>query len=290
MSILKKCKKIYDSIEVPDELEYVVNRAIHQEKVVHKRPNIISYMKGATVALATTFALFIVLLNTNETFAKSMEDIPVISNLAKVFTVREYKEETNTELIEARVPAIQNTGNTELENRINNQISTKINNVLDEAKQRAKKYQEAVVATGGNLEDYRPMIIDVNYEITYQDDNLISFIITKFESLASAYTEQYFYNINIQTGEELDLKDVLGEKYKEIVDKEVTNQIEERKKADENNIYFEKDEGGFSGIENEYQDFYIDENKKVTVVFQKYEIAPGYMGIQSFEITNNILV
>ena len=49
-----------------------------------------------------------------------------------------------------------------------------------------------------------------------------------------------------------------------------------------------EDEGGFSGIEDEYHDFYIDENKKVTVVFQKYEIAPGYMGIQSFEISNNI--
>ena len=290
MSILKKCKKMYDSIEIPEELEYVVNRAIHQKDIAHKRSNITSFMKGATVALATTFALFIVLLNTNETFAKSMEEIPVINGLAKVFTVREYKEETNTELIEARVPAIQNTGNTELENRINNEISTKINNVLDEAKQRAKEYQEAVVATGGNLDDYRPMLIDVNYEITYQDDNFISFIITKFESLASAYTEQYFYNIDIQTGEELDLRDVLGENYKEIVDKEVTKQIEERKKADENNIYFEKNEGGFSGIENEYQDFYIDENKKVTVVFQKYEIAPGYMGIQNFEIPNDILV
>ena len=37
MSILKKCKKAYDSIEIPSELEYVVNRAIHQEKIVHKR-------------------------------------------------------------------------------------------------------------------------------------------------------------------------------------------------------------------------------------------------------------
>ena len=139
---------MYDSIEIPDELEYVVNRAIHQKQVVHKRINITSYMKGATVALATTFSLFIVLLNTNETFAKSMEEIPVISDLAKVFTVREYKEETDTELIEARVPAIQNTGNTELENRINNEISTKINNVLDEAKQRAKELDELIKLEG----------------------------------------------------------------------------------------------------------------------------------------------
>ena len=133
------------------------------------------------------------------------------------------------------------------------------------------------------------MLIDVNYEITYQDDSIVSFIITKSESMASAYTEQYFYNIDIKNGRELNLKDVLGENYKEIVDREVSKQIEERKKADENNLYFEKNEGGFSGIKNEYQDFYIDENKKVTVVFQKYEIAPGYMGIQSFEISDNIL-
>lgn len=287
MSILKKCKKIYDSIEIPKELDYVVNRAIHQEEV-KKKSNITVYMKWITATAATTFSLFVILLNTNATFAKSMEEKPVISSIAKVFTVREYKEETNTELIEVRVPAIQNTGNSDLENRVNSEISKKVNELLDEAKNRAKEYQEAIVETGGNLDDYGPMLIEINYEITYQDNNLISFIITKSENMFSAYTEQYFYNINIQNGKELNLKEVLGDNYKEIVDKEVKKQIKERKKADKNNIYFAEDEGGFSGIENEYQDFYIDENKKVTIVFQKYEIAPGYMGIQSFEIPNNI--
>ena len=287
MSILKKCKKIYDSIEIPKELDYVVNRAIHQEEV-KKKSNITVYMKWITATAATTFSLFVILLNTNATFAKSMEEIHVISSIAKVFTVREYKEETNTELIEVRVPAIQNTGNSDLENRVNSEISKKVNELLDEAKNRAKEYQEAIVETGGNLDDYGPMLIEINYEITYQDNNLISFIITKSENMFSAYTEQYFYNINIQNGKELNLKEVLGDNYKEIVDREVKKQIKERKKADKNNIYFSEEEGGFSGIENEYQDFYIDENKKVTIVFQKYEIAPGYMGIQSFEIPNNI--
>ena len=287
MSILKKCKKIYDSIEIPKELDYVVNRAIHQEEV-KKKSNITVYMKWITATAATTFSLFVILLNTNATFAKSMEEIHVISSIAKVFTVREYKEETNTELIEVRVPAIQNTGNSDLENRVNSEISKKVNELLDEAKNRAKEYQEAIVETGGNLDDYGPMLIEINYEITYQDNNLISFIITKSENMFSAYTEQYFYNINIQNVKELNLKEVLGDNYKEIVDREVKKQIKERKKADKNNIYFSEEEGGFSGIENEYQDFYIDENKKVTIVFQKYEIAPGYMGIQSFEIPNNI--
>lgn len=290
MSILKKAKQTYNSIEIPQELGYVVNRAVHENKV-HKRESMRTWLKGATATLATTFALFVILLNTNESFAKAMEDVPIIGSIAEVFTVREYKEESEAELIDAKIPAIRNTGNTDLENRINYEISSKINEVLEEAKQRAEEYKNAVLATGGTMEDFIPTQINIDYEITYQDEKLISFVITKSESFASAYQEQYFYNIDIENGKELNLKDVLGANYKEIVDAEVNKQIAERKAQDEeNNLYFTEDEGGFPGIENEYQDFYINKNKKVTVVFQKYEIAPGYMGIQRFVIPNKIII
>lgn len=289
MSILKKAKKAYHSIEIPQELDYVVNKAISRSKS-HKKNIGILWVKRSTATLATTFALFVILLNTNESFAKAMEDVPVIGSIAEVFTVREYKEENDTDLIEAKIPAIKNTGNEELEDRINYEISSKINEVLEEAKQRAEEYKEAVLATGGTMEDYIPTQINIDYKITYQDDNIISFVITKSESAASAYQEQYFYNIDIENGKELNLRDVLGENYKEIVDEEVKKQIKERMEENKDNSYFTEEEGGFSGIEDEYQNFYINENKKVTMVFQKYEIAPGYMGIQNFEIQNNILV
>ena len=289
MSILKKMKKVYDSIEVPQELEYAVNSAINKGKV-HKKEKRIIYFKGITSTLAGTFALFILLLNTDESFAKAMEDVPVLSSLAEVFTIREYKEENDTDLINAKIPALKNTGNSDLENRINYEISSKINEVLEESKQRAQEYKNAVLDTGGSMEDYIPTIVNVDYEITYQDQNIISFVITKSESMASAYQEQYFYNIDLQNGKQLNLRDVLGENYKEIVDMEVSKQIVERQKIDENNSYFTKDEGGFTGIDNEYHDFYIDKDRKVTIAFQKYEIAPGYMGIQNFIIPNEILI
>ena len=50
----------------------------------------------------------------------------------------------------------------------------------------------------------------------------------------------------------------------------------------------QKKEGGFSGIENEYQNFYINSEGKVVIVFEKYEIAPGYMGTQEFVIDKQI--
>ena len=57
-----------------------------------------------------------------------------------------------------------------MENRINYEISSKINEVLEEAKQRAEDYRDAVLATGGTMEDFIPTQINVDYEITYQDD------------------------------------------------------------------------------------------------------------------------
>lgn len=290
MSVFKKAKETYNSIKIPQELDYIVNKAINENKI-HKKRNIQIYFKSATATLATTFALFVILLNTNESFAKAMEDVPILGSIAEVFTVREYKEDDEIKLIDAKIPAIRNTGNSDLENRINYEISMKINQVLEEAEKRAEEYKEAVLATGGTMEDYIPTKINIDYEITYQSEDLISFVITKSESSASTYQEQYFYSIDIENGRELNLKDVLGSNYKGIVDKEVNKQIKERKENDyENNLYFDKDKGGFSGIKNEYHNFYINQDKKVVIVFQKYDIAPGYMGIQNFIIPNTVQI
>ena len=49
------------------------------------------------------------------------------------------------------------------------------------------------------------------------------------------------------------------------------------------NIYFEPGEGGFESIDED-QTFYLNQAGNAVVVFEKYEIAPGYMGMQEFEI------
>ena len=160
--------------------------------------------------------------------------------------------------------------------------------ILKEAEQRAAEYKEAVIETGGKEEDYQPINIQIDYEVGYSSEKIVSFVILKSETLASAYTERFFYNIDIETGKKLNLRDVLGNDYKKIVDETIYKEIEERSKNPDN-VYFTKDEYGFSGIENEYQNFYINSEGKVVIVFEKYEIAPGYMGAQEFVIDKVII-
>ena len=286
MKNIKKAKNVYNSIKVPKELDYVVNRAITSEN--RKRNYSILHFKYAISTIACLFLCFVVMINLNPSFAASVEEIPIIGNIAKVFTVLEFKNEDDTKLIEAKIPALENTGNTELEKRINYEIMLKINEILKETEERAKEYKEAVIATVGKEEDYKPINIQIGYDLGYSSDKIVSFEIHKSETLASSYTEYYYYNIDIETGKKLNLRDLLGENFKKIVDDSIYSQIEERSKNPENS-YFKKEDGGFNGIENEYQDFYINKDGKIVIVFEKYEIAPGYMGKQEFIIDKKIV-
>lgn len=284
MEEIKKAQEVYKSIKIPSKLESCVKEAISNKT---KKYYSFRGLKYAMSTVACTFVAFIFFVNVNPSFAQQMYDIPVIGDIAKVFTVKEYHENDDLKLINAKIPAIQNTGNTDLEQRINYEIMTKMNDVLKEAEDRAAEYKDAVIATGGEEKDYVPVNIQVDYEIKYSGDDIISFVIYKSETLASAYTETFFYNIDIETGKNLNLKDLLGENYKDIVNETIYKEIEERSK-DSNNSYFTADEGGFAGIEDEFQDFYINQDGKIVIVFPKYAIAPGYMGMQEFEIDEQI--
>ena len=222
------------------------------------------------------------LINVNPTFAQAVADVPVLGDLARVFTVQQYTVEDRDHLIDVRLPALDLAGDTDLEQRVNTEISTRIDQVLQEAEDRARDTKEAYVATGGNPDDFMPIIISVDYEIKCQNDRYLSFVITKTETLASAYTEYYTYNIDLQAGREITLRDLLGPDYKEIANAAISAEIE-RRSQDPDNLYFLQGEGGFTSIADD-QAFYLDADGTPVVFFEKYEIAPGYMGAQEFRV------
>lgn len=285
MKKIRQAKAVYEAIKIPEQLDYIVNKATNNKQ--NTKEYKMKYVKYVLSTVSCVFLTFVVIVNLSPSFASSISDIPIIGNMAKVFTIEEYKEEDEQKLINAKIPGIENTGNTELEKRINYEIALKMNEVLEEAEDRAAEYKKAVIETGGKEEDYQPINIQIDYKVGYSNDKIVSFVILKSETLASAYTERYFYNIDIETGKNLNLRDLLGNDYKNIIDETIYKEIEERSKNPDN-MYFVEEEMKFSGIKNEYQNFYINTDGKVVIVFEKYEIAPGYMGAQEFVIDKPI--
>lgn len=287
-----------------------------------KKNNALRVFRYAAAAAAGLIVCFTIGLNTSEAFAKEMSGIPVIGGLARVLTVRSYHGTDGDYEIEMEVPEIvqeigENAGNktTGGENAaagnqadaadaftkdINEEIQKLVDDYMEQAKVEFAEYKEAFFATGGTEEEWagRTMDIDVNYTVKYQKDNILSLELLTAKDWVSADAERHYYNLNLSTGEYLTLEELLGENYVERCNESIVKQIEERIAEDENMMYFgfgssaeEDAEVGIEGFKTVTDEtkFYINEMGNVVIVFEKYEIAPGYMGFQEFEIGEAVL-
>lgn len=269
-------RRAYQAVEIPPELESVVERALRQGRTCRRWR-----VRPLWSAAAMLLLGFIALLNVSRAFAELVGEVPLLGPLARLCTIREYSRSNGDDEVNVRIPALAGTGNPALEERINAEILQRMNDQVAAAERRAREAREARIATGGDPNEVIPVFIDIDYELKYTSVERISFVVTKTETLANAYSEQYFYNLALPDGRDLQLSDLLGPDFKRIVDAEVERQIAERGK-DPDIVFFEG-ENGFRGIDDR-QKFFIDADGQVVVVFAKYEIAPGSMGIQTFKI------
>lgn len=313
---LEDGKKAYDSIEIPNELCDVVTRAIaskdkkkirskSRKKKQHRSVKRIFH--GMVSAAAVILIFFIIGLNTNEVFAKEMSEVPVIGTLARVLTIRSYHGTEGDYKINLEVPEIENKTEENMKSdeeaaqssAFTGDINVEIQKIVDEYMKQAKvdfeEYKEAFFATGGTKEEWadRKMDITVDYDVKYQNGFILSMELLTAKSWVAYNEERHYYNLNLLTGEYLSLQELLGEDYIKLCNESIDRQIKERIASDESLAYFgygtmaETDKEiqieGFQTITEDVE-FYINEAGKVVIVFPKYEIAPGYMGMQEFEI------
>ncbi len=280
---MEKAKKIYQSIEPPTKLNSVVNTSIEAAlKSKHKR---FGWLKPLMYSVASICIIFVITLNSSMAFAKSIYDIPIIGDVARVFTFREYSQSNNSYSMNIKVPAIENTKHTDLEKRINQEIQAKIDIIKQNAELRAEEDKKAFLESGGTEEDLPYFTVDVNYEVKSSNENILSFVINHTESYANTYTYQTFYNIDLKSGKEMTLNDILGNNYKEIVAESITKQIKERIKKEPQLMYYVND-GELDEVTLDHLQFYINSLGNVVISFDKGTIAPPPVGIQEFEIIN----
>ena len=178
----------------------------------------------------------------------------------------------------------------DIEEAVNAQIQEIVDSHIAQAKEKFAEYKEAFFATGGTEEEWggRTMDIDVDYEVKYQEGSVLSLELSTFEGWVAAQELRYYYNIDVAQNRELTLKDLLGEDYVNIANESIRQQMKERAAADENLVYWgvTETESGIDGFVSvdEDTDFYISADGNPVVCFGEYEIAPGFMGIQEFEI------
>ena len=280
---LRLAGEAYNAEPVPENLGTVVDLAI-LEGTRTARGRRFGALKKICAAAAAAAATFVLLLNTNPAFAAVMGDVPVIGGLCRVVTFAKYDEAETYDHLRVRIPKISDTGDSELETRVNLEIRYRIDSEIEAARERAEEYYKAYIATGGDAAEFRPMEIYVDYEIKDLTEDAVSFVIYKEESLASVYGQIFCYNIDLESGRNLTLRDVLGDGYRALIRDAIDKRLAEDSEL-ARYIYDADVDVDVDPLLGDDRMFYMKDGGRVAVVvFDKYEIAAGAAGRPEFEV------
>ena len=277
-------KKEYEEIKVPENMKERMEASIARAKKDKRKVKKVKLWKTCTSA-AAVLAIVLILPNTSQTAAAVMQQIPLLGNLFKITTVREYQVDEERNMANVKVPQVEvqdsTDGNTDADTEaqakksadaINFDIEEETNKLIDEFKESMK-----------NEEGYQDIYIDS--KVLTDNDRLFSLELILYQGAGSGYEQHKHYTVDKLTGKELTLEDLCGDDYVNTISEEVKEQMRAQMAADENVKYWLDDpdvpEWNFDKIAED-QDFYVNAEGHVVICFNEYDVAPGSMGCVEF--------
>lgn len=273
---LEKLQKQYEDVVIPEKLDAVIEEGLKKKPRKSKK---IRYMIGTAAAAAM---LFTASINMNETLARELNDLPVVGKFVQVLSFVEYEMEDVH--IAAKIEVPQVTGSSDEINALNAKFTA-------EAKELYNQFVEEIGTMEGGY-----LTLESGYIVETDTEQLLSFARYIFEAAASSNTELQYVTIDKQQEMVIQFPSLFkDDRYVDVISSYIIEQMQ----AEMNETKGEKqywvggtewsyDMENFEQIKKD-QNFFITPEGKLVIVFNKYEVAPGYMGNVSFEIPTEII-
>ena len=278
----RKIKKIArdEDIKAPDKYLKSVERTLNDLKNNEEKIKPIwSNIRKFNYAIAMAMLMFVLLTNVSPKFAYAMQELPIIGDIVKVITIRNYFDKDGNSEIEMEIPNIKNDNNSQSQTNenVNEDVNQLTQNILD------KFYAEE------NSENH--LSIKVKSDVIENNKYWFTLKLTISELAASSDLKYKYYNIDKRTDEIVKLSDLFDdENYKKAISEEIKKQMVSRMEKDKDVVYWideENEEWNFNMIEDN-QNFYLSNKGNIVIVFDKYEVGPGATGTPEFEINKQI--
>lgn len=272
MNSIEEIRKIYYDTEIPDELESRIRRTVR--RAVGR--NYARLTKQGFLAAAAAVLIFAGLVNASPKLALAMSDLPLIGPMVRVLTYRFQTIDNDHVNAHVETPVIEGLQNDALQNALNQKY-------FEENKALYQKFtqdMEAIIEEGGH------MGVDAGYLIKTDTPELLSIGRYVVNTVASSSTVFHYDTIDKVNEVLITLPSLFkDERYIQRISEYLLEKMASDMEADENKIYWikEGDIEPFQSIKAD-QSFYITGNHALVISFDKYEVAPGYMGIVEFEI------
>lgn len=268
-----------------------MNQAKNEKKNNHKNKIITRIGVGAAAAIAA----FIILPNTSQTVAYAMEQIPLLGNLIEVVTFRDYQYNSERNNADVNVPKLVPEDIASTENATENPAQENLKKSTDEINAEIEKISDNLIAEfKQNMSDEGYQDITIKHEIINTTDNYFTLKLICYQAAGSGYEMDYYYTIDLNTGERLALKDLFkeGSDYITPISENIKSQMREQMDADENISYWlddpEVEEWNFKSISDDTS-FYINADGNLVISFNEGDVAPMYMGVVEFTIPHDVI-
>lgn len=280
---LKDLHKEYSEVPIPEQLDLMVNRSLKQS-LKERRKKRLKYKWFASVGVAAI--VFLIAINTSITVASALSSIPGVDRLIKVLTIKEYIVAEENYDANIKVPAVTNMENKELELGLNNKYLSENKALYDKFQ---AEIEELKKQGGGHLG------LDTGYEVKTDNDRIFSIGRYVVETSGSSSEEVTFDTIDKMNQILITLPMLFkDEQYIERISQNIKEQMIAQMKADPNIVYWIPESGDdeltdmFTSISKD-QSFYINNDGKLVIVFNEYDVAPGAMGSVEFVIPTEVI-
>lgn len=299
---INELKREYEEVPMSDGGLNGYKEAIRRAKEENRsrRRREVRAWKVAVTSAAAIVIAFVILPNTSPRVAHAMGQIPVIGTVVKAVTFRDYQYEDENQIADIEVPQLVTADikneeeaayDGETPTPTNYTLQGSVDEINGEIQELTQRIIEDFEADAKQREGYEEVI--VSYEVICSTEQYFTLKLMHYEGAGSGMQWNYYYTIDLRTGERMALKDLFVEDgdYIGIISEEVKKQMQERMENDEEQYYWLNDEImelNFKEITPNPQ-FYINENDNIVIVFNEGEVAPAYMGTVNFEISAEIL-
>lgn len=295
-------RKDYRSIPVPEEMKGRLEAGIARAEAERRRESGTGKRKKAgfriAAAAAAAAALLVILPNTGADVAHAMGSLPVVGKLFQAVTFRDYQYESDRFDANVEVPKVMvdepvkeaeaadqdgGTVSDELQQTVE-QINFDIEKVTDQLIGEFKEMADAGESYGS---------LEIHHETVTDNENYFTLKLSMYQGAGSGYESYKFYTIDKRTGKQIQIGDLFQEDsdFNEVLSEDIRNQMRARMAEDENNMYWvdygDIPEWNFERLKED-QNFYFDGDGNLVIVFDEYEVAPGYMGAQEFTVERSV--
>lgn len=242
------------------------------------------------IAAAALVGIFLIVPNTSAAAAEAMGQIPIIGKLVEVVTFRNYDYETERNMAHIETPEIKPESTAK-----DAQVQEKLERTTEEINAEIKEITDKLTAEFKEGLEYEDNYQDITVtsEVLATTDAYFTLKLNCYQGAGSGYQWNYYYTIDLNTGERLKLKDIFkdGADYITPISDSIKAQMQEQMDADENVYYWlhdEMDVFNFKAITDETS-FYLNEKDNVVIGFNEGDVAPMYMGVVEFEIPAEVV-